>query len=466
MISQVEAILAKAQMALFPTLAASIRKAFAEHSLVAMTTLAERWNTLVDEAGPPDTALQSEVAEALAWVRQELGLDRADAERAEARARLSYLIHSRNATRLQLDTAYETALSHGGVDADLDKQFQAKLEELDHRFKVRAVGIAIAAVVAIFLVVILAALAARPSTVVATEPATTKGGDEDGRVETGPKEAELVEAERKAAFARTMKELEDRRAEQDAQALIDGARKLARTAEDLKVLQLRIEVIERQEKLAIGQKIGKLIQAADDLLVDARRLRAPEGRRREVEDLRGRAVELGKESSRLNSGADDLRRAESTLAEVEVWQALAKKLASHRDDMKGAQGTPRTLERLARFLSIEVAPVAPDTELARRAGLSQKALAAWLKAFELQDLLRTGDLLPLSVASKEWKENGCRGQTRSAWSSRPAGTKPGRSRASIRSTRSSISTPPPGSPTSSTPVGASAGSSISATPTA
>ena len=368
-----------------------------------MKALADRWNALVDEAGSPGPALQNEVAEALQWVRRELGLDRIEAERDEARAKLSYLINSSKATRSQLDLAYEAARIRGGVDSEIDMQLDFKLEAMDRRFKVRAVGITIAAVVALFLFVIVAALATRPSTVVATENTGPKGEKKDSLAEAGPSEAERAEADRREAFERTMKELEQVRAESDAKDLIAEARRLARTAQESKLLQLRVEVIERQEKLAFGQKIGKLQLAANDLLVDALRLRTTGPSRRDIEELRGRTGELARESARLGSGEGELRRLEATLVEVQSWQALAKKLASLRAELKGARGTTSNIERLARFLVDEVAPIAPRSELARRASLAGNARAVWFKVFDLQALLGLGNLTLLSAAAKEWR---------------------------------------------------------------
>jgi hypothetical protein len=157
MVAQVETTLTKARMALFPSLSLLIRKAFVERSLETLTPLIDRWNALVEETGPPEAGIRAEVAGAMAWYRRESGLDRIDAERAEARSRLSYLLQA-GATRSQLDLAYQQALDLDAIDPYLEKQYLDKLEEFDTSFKTKAVVIAVVAVVGLIVAVVFAAI--------------------------------------------------------------------------------------------------------------------------------------------------------------------------------------------------------------------------------------------------------------------------------------------------------------------
>ena len=71
--SQLRALLVKAQATQFTMLAKEIRQAFADRSTEKLTLLAERWNALVELAGPPAADVSFGLAEAFNWARLRYG---------------------------------------------------------------------------------------------------------------------------------------------------------------------------------------------------------------------------------------------------------------------------------------------------------------------------------------------------------------------------------------------------------
>jgi hypothetical protein len=404
--NQVESIIAKARMTLFPTLSLAIRKAYLERSLVAMASLSDRWKTLVEQAGPPHPDIQAEVDEALAWFLDASGINQREKNKEKVRSKLSLLIQSNGTTRSQLDLAYQDVVDLGALDSYLDKQYLDKLDSLENQFKAKAIMIAVAAVLTLIVGVIVAAVRfSGPSKTVTEEPVTNENETERkveiARLEAARIEAARIEAARKEAFELAMKTLEEKQTEQDADARILAARKLAKTEEERRLLQ---QLVERQEKVLLSQKINKLLQSAEEMLVDARLLRAVQGASGNVDEIRSRAKELVKDSSRLNLGSKDLQRVETTLADVESFQALATRLRSLQDELKRERGSSRNLERLARFLTSDVTSVSPRSEMALQAATAQKSLPTWLNLLQLQELLRADDLPALTSTAMQWKD--------------------------------------------------------------
>ena len=71
--SQLRSLLVKAQATPFTVLANEIRQAFADRSTEKLTPLAQRWNALVELAGPPAADVSFGLAEPFNWTRLRYG---------------------------------------------------------------------------------------------------------------------------------------------------------------------------------------------------------------------------------------------------------------------------------------------------------------------------------------------------------------------------------------------------------
>jgi hypothetical protein len=136
--------LAKAQAAQLPVLAAEIRRAFTQKSLLSLVQLGERWENIVARTGPPPVEVSFGVAEALEWSRTALTLELRKQEKDEASANLTRSIGSPSVSRVELETAYRDAKSIGAVDEVLERQFRSRLASIDRQHKTLVIGSAAA----------------------------------------------------------------------------------------------------------------------------------------------------------------------------------------------------------------------------------------------------------------------------------------------------------------------------------
>jgi hypothetical protein len=372
LIANLRTHLARAQAAQLPMLAAEIRRAFAERSLLALAQLAERWRSLTAGTGPPGADVGAGVAEALDWLTQSLEEERRNQERAEAKSRLTELIQAHDTKRLDLEIAYQSARTLGVVDPHLERQVHSRLEQMDRRRKTLQVGSAVAAVAVVafsLLVVVLSDSTPGPArrrgrVKAAIEPGGVVRASEAAREERGRGEGEVNPPEPGGGGPSV--------AQPDRNADFEG------------------------RLIALREASGKLLAAA-------RRGGADGGSRGQVEELRKQLTTLREQARQASRDEADLAPIEKTLTAVEAWRALSASLAAFQKQMEGARGTDDSLRRLARFLTDEVASSAPDPELARRARLAQASLPTWLKTREVQEVLQSGAFLSRPISLDPWQ---------------------------------------------------------------
>ncbi len=200
LITNLQAQIAKVQATQLPMLAEQIRQAYSERSISALTQLAERWNSLVAEAGLPDADVSFGVADALDWLHQTWDEEQRNRQRNEAHANLSRLLQSRDTKRLDLEIAYQSAKTLGAVNDALEQQFRAWLENAGRRRTTMIAGAASAAMVMIGIAALALVLATR-----STEPGPSAGNLADAgsaAVETSkPSAAPAIKASQTASVS-------------------------------------------------------------------------------------------------------------------------------------------------------------------------------------------------------------------------------------------------------------------------
>jgi hypothetical protein len=389
LIPQLQAQIARATSIRLPILADEIRTAFAERSYVTLRQLAGRWKALTGEFGSPEDDTQYGIGGAMSWVRNAVAEEEMIERRNEARLNLADMIDDPESTRDELEIAYHQAKSAGAVDIGLGELFNSRLAKFERRRIAIIVGAVATAALVVGLLIVVILLAYQQ-----------------------PTGASVVEKEqtRKDSLAQALKKIQAARSDADVKMLAEVARGYALTDDE----RQEIDRLERQRQstrtvsnelqtVDFGKQVAALKETSAKLLADVRRGHVDAVRSAQVEELRTTAKKLREHARESGQEEGEVASVEKSLAEADQWKALAASLAILREEMKGAPGTIKSIERLAGFLDKQVAGLVPDAKIAQRARQASVSLPAWRKVIQLRNYLQAGRFLSGPSGGDDWK---------------------------------------------------------------
>ena len=245
----------------------------------------------------------------MAWVRNAVAEDTLIEQRNEAQLNLAETIDTPDATRDELEIAYQQAKQLGAVDADLEEYYADRVASLARRRKAIIVGALVAVNLIIGLLVVGIVLANLPTEVSIAER----------------------EQNRNDSLAQALNKIRIASANDDVKPLVEQARKYAITNEERR----EIDRLEAARRGAAG-----CLERAEEARIRQRSRRSEGGRGRAHGRRRGAAAStpgglLRPKNScatakklrpvRRESGYDeqDLSLVENSLAETDRWKTVA-----------------------------------------------------------------------------------------------------------------------------------------------